>query len=503
MTAEIVSEPHRRTVLGAFLALSGLVSLPILAVRLPPILDYPNHLARMHVLAELHASAALARYYETAWAPLPNLALDAIVPWLARAIPVEAAMRLTLIVMLIATAGGCLALHRVAFQRWSAWPLFAFLLLYNRMFLWGFLNYLAGLALMLWALVAWMALDRRPLALRLIVGTILATIVYFAHLAAFGCYALALLAFAISPPASTRFAIRSAVGRMWPALLTLLPPAMLFLSSPTSGAATGIGFGNPLRKLDLPVSIFDNYNRVLDGGSFAIVAIAMIVGLTRRGILLHPQLRWSVIALATAFIILPSRLFSASGIDHRLPIAIAFVLVGAADWAGIGRRWRLRIAALAFMLFCVRLAVLTACWIADDAVYVDLFHAFDEIPEGGAVAVAAPAADVRAGRMPLLHFPTLAVVLRDAFVPTLFADPAQQPIRLMPEAARLAAEDEPAALWQAIARGSLPPLPGYDDLMIVRPPPSLFDTDLPGQRIVNTPWLVVIRLPKTDRSGSQ
>ena len=136
MTPTGKGESHGRAVALGFLLLSLIAILPIASVRLPPILDYPNHLARMHILAALPGSADLARYYRAVWTPIPDLAFDAVVPALAAVIPVETAMRIALAAMLLALAGGCVALHRVAFRRWSIWPLFAFLLLYNRILLW-------------------------------------------------------------------------------------------------------------------------------------------------------------------------------------------------------------------------------------------------------------------------------------------------------------------------------------------------------------------------------
>src|ERR1700679_400477 len=101
----------RRSVLGGFLLLT--------AMTVMPILDYPNHLARMHILAALPSTPELARYYRIAWSPVPNLALDATVPWLGRVVGLETAMRLFLGATLLGLAGGCLALHRVTFKRWS------------------------------------------------------------------------------------------------------------------------------------------------------------------------------------------------------------------------------------------------------------------------------------------------------------------------------------------------------------------------------------------------
>jgi hypothetical protein len=487
MTDKAKGGGHGRAVALGFLLLSLIAVLPIVSVRLPPILDYPNHLARMHILAALPSSADLARYYQAVWTPIPNLAWDALVPALAAVVPVEIAMRLALAAMLLALAGGCVVLHRVAFRRWSVWPLFAFLLLYNRILLWGFLNYLAGVALMLWALAAWIAMERQSWPLRVAVGAVLATAIYLAHLAAFGAYALAVLAISLAAPAGK-------LRQTAIALVTLLPGAVVFLFAPTSGAESHIDYGNPLRKFDLPVSIFDNYDRIFDGATFGIVLIAVIAGLVRRNIALHAQLRWALLALLIAFIVLPSRLLSASGIDHRLPVAIALLFVAISDWGAIAPKWRTSMTAALLALLLIRMGVVETVWLRADRQYAALRPAFDHIAPGATVAVAAPGGGVQAGGVPLFHFPTLAALDRDAFVDTIFADPRQQPLQLTELAASLATHPRPEILWPALAQNALPPLLGYDDLIIVDPPPTLDITKLPGTVEFTAPRFLLIHL---------
>lgn len=493
-TAHAADAPGPRTVALTFALLTLAALVPLGTAALPPILDYPNHMARMHVLTAITGSDDLARFYRVDWAAIPDLALDAVVPWLSRILPLEQAMRLAVGGILVALAGSCVALHRVAFRRWSLWPLTAFLFLYNRMLLWGFLNYLAGLALMLWALAAWIALERRPAWMRTLAGTAMATLIWFAHLAAFGCYALAILAHAASRGGDNRASNRPLLLRLAPAATTLLPGAVLFLLSPTSGAPSGVAFGNPLRKLDLPVSIFDNYDRLFDGTTFAIILIGAIVGLARGYITVHGRLRWSLMALIGAFFLLPSRLFATAGIDHRLPIAIAFLFAAATDWSSLRLQSRRIVAVSLASLLIVRLGVVTFVWREADREYQALMPAFDLIGRGDAVAVAAPASSVQAGGIPLHHFPTLAVVQRDAFVPILFADPSQQPMQLTPDAARLAREAQPARLWQALERGALPSLTGYNELMIVDPPSALHVPEALGTILFAAPRLVLVRL---------
>jgi hypothetical protein len=198
-----------------------------------------------------------------------------------------------------------------------------------------------------------------------------------------------------------------------------------------------------------------------------------------------------------AFILMPSQFLSASGIDHRLPVAIAIIGVAAMDWSGLSTRRRAWGGCGLLVLFAVRLAVIETVWVRSDRNYEALLPAFDLIPKGGALAVAAPSKDVQAGGEPLLHFPLLAVVRRDAFVPSLFADPLQQPVTLTASAAKLGAEAIPAKLWEAIDKGVAPQLPGYDDLMIIDPPPTLDPARLPGQILFTAPRLILIHLTRS------
>ena len=110
------SSPHR--VLLASVALLALYSVPLFSTVLPPLFDYPNHLARFAVLA-----AGGSEFYEVRWAPLPNLAGDIIVPLLARAMPLEIAGKLFLVMIFALILGGTASLNRVVGGAWRLWPL--------------------------------------------------------------------------------------------------------------------------------------------------------------------------------------------------------------------------------------------------------------------------------------------------------------------------------------------------------------------------------------------
>ena len=122
-------------VIAGFAALLAIVSAPLFSTVLPPLVDYPNHLARLHLIAE-----GGNNFYAVRWAPLPDLAADLIVPALAQIMPLALAGKLFVLLIFALTAGGAAWLNRAATGRWRVWPLLAFLLLYYRVLLWGFLN---------------------------------------------------------------------------------------------------------------------------------------------------------------------------------------------------------------------------------------------------------------------------------------------------------------------------------------------------------------------------
>ena len=111
--------------------------IPIYLVEVPPLVDYPNHLARMAILADGGKSAVLREFYEIRWGFYPNLAMDLVVPPLSHIVGEVAGKLFISLVMLLLVSGTAslsIALHR----RLTLWPLAAFLFLYNRSFLWDF-----------------------------------------------------------------------------------------------------------------------------------------------------------------------------------------------------------------------------------------------------------------------------------------------------------------------------------------------------------------------------
>ncbi len=146
--SELVPQPAVRFSAGQiavlFVALAAIASIPILLYPWPPLSDYINHLARMHVIAAVGSDPDLALFYQIEWQAIPNLMMDLVVPILERVMNVYLAGQVYTIMSFVLILSGTLALNRQLYRHWSVLPLIAFPLLYNNVFLVGTMNYLFG-----------------------------------------------------------------------------------------------------------------------------------------------------------------------------------------------------------------------------------------------------------------------------------------------------------------------------------------------------------------------
>ena len=98
---------HRGARLAAAIILAALLILPIWIVAFPPLLDYPNHLARAFILAHLHDSQfSFQKFFGPIGERIPISGWTPSMAVLARIFPIETAGRVFLSLCVLALAGG-------------------------------------------------------------------------------------------------------------------------------------------------------------------------------------------------------------------------------------------------------------------------------------------------------------------------------------------------------------------------------------------------------------
>src|SRR5512141_440423 len=85
--------------------------LPVLLVSVPPLVDYPNHLARTYVLFKDGADG-LNAFYQVHYRPLPNLAADIVTPLLMHFLSPLWAGKIFVVLTLLLNIAGVMLLSR-------------------------------------------------------------------------------------------------------------------------------------------------------------------------------------------------------------------------------------------------------------------------------------------------------------------------------------------------------------------------------------------------------
>ena len=239
-----------RSAATAFFVVAVLSILPFAFVAIPPLVDYPNHLARCSVLASLSQSPALQSMYEQREVILPNLAMDAIVVPLAHLMPVIAAGKLFCALIHLLTLSGGIALSYALMRKITAWSFAPALFLFNHIYTFGFLNYLFGVAVLMWALAAWIAVRERRRSARIAVGVFFALALFLSHIVAMGLFACALAGFELSRCVEPRGIRAKALSVSVAEVAALfVVPAILLLGSPTHTEAAEIHVSSFMAKV--------------------------------------------------------------------------------------------------------------------------------------------------------------------------------------------------------------------------------------------------------------
>jgi hypothetical protein len=437
-----------------FAALALIASIPIITHPLPPLSDYVNHLARMHVMASIGHDPDLSRFYEIEWQIIPNLMMDLVVPRLTAFMTVYHAGQLFTVATFVLIASGTLALNRALFGSWSVLPLIAFPLLYNHVFLVGVMNYMFGIGLALWGMAAWIVLRERFWAIRLAVSTLFVLALFFCHLFDVGLYGLGLLSIELTRLWMTRG--RPLAPRLVDFVATgipFLPVLPLLLKSPT-WALAGEFYYEKLGKIDGLVYVVEVYSDIVAFLLIAGVAAGAIWAARHRLLQLHP-LGWAFLGVGAAvYIAMPHMLFDTFMADQRLPIALAFMVIACVHLKMRHRMVRRGFLALLLVLLVVRVIEVDVAWASLSGNTMEFRDSVKRIKRGASVLVAY--GDKAAGDdvtdLGLVHAACLAMIERSALVTTAFTVRGKQIMHVRPEYLdRVDAEDgNPPSIEQLV-----------------------------------------------------
>lgn len=108
--------------LACFVLAFAALAVPVALVRMPPLLDYPNHFARIWLLAGGMDDPPLSSIYVTDWSGAStNIGVDLLAATVGRLIGGETLAELLLASALILPPLGAALLNRAVFGGWHWW----------------------------------------------------------------------------------------------------------------------------------------------------------------------------------------------------------------------------------------------------------------------------------------------------------------------------------------------------------------------------------------------
>ena len=396
---------------------------PIWIVSFPPLLDYPNHLARAFVLLHLRdPHYAFSQFYRADWGAYPYLGMDASLAVLARLLPIETAGRVFLSLCALALPAAVWFFLRQLHPESEFAACWALLISYNVFFLEGFLNFDLSLAVGFLALGLWLWWLARPEPGRWIAAFLAFTALYFTHLLGFGIAGLIVVAYL----ALARRGIRD---WLWSGALAL-PGVAFYLHSSRVGLAAGkIVFHGLNDKLDSLGMILHGYWPWLDWLSLAGAALWFVAAWWR-----NPEFRWDwkwvgiAAFLFGLFWAIPWMWGEGSDLDIRV-LPFLFVALFATTRVGRRARW---LAAIPLVLFAVRTVSVMQHFVESQPQLGALAHSFEAVPRDALVLPIVEGDEDPLDR-PFTHFWAYGVIRRGWFSPYLMDAPGQTPMRVIHE----------------------------------------------------------------------
>ncbi len=473
------------------LLLAVAILYPVWSISYPPLLDYPNHLARVFVLAHLKDPAYhFTDWYRADWGPFPYLGMDLILVSLQRVLPVAIAGKVFLSLCLLAVPLSIWWLVRTANPGHDWLALWGLLLSYNLFFLEGFVNYAFGMAACFVTITLWLRYLDQPTLRRWLLVLLAATATYFAHLIAFVFAGFVVFVYTLAE--KRRLPHQVLAG------MPFLPGVLIYIAS---GIGRQTAFSGELYFRDFQwEKVFDGlaayrhgYAPALESVLLWVAVAAILLGFAR-----NPEFglrrSWAIVFLAciALYCVLPDEVGETWDIDVRIiPVAFTMLLL----LATLGRRQRL-LGVIALLLFALRLGDVARDFQAKQPELARLDTAVRSIPRGSTVL---PLVDEHNDDDPLqrpwVHFWAYNIVECGAREPYLFDQPGQTTLRII---TRSYIPKRPLTTYppdfDRIRRD-------YDFVWLYGFPQFKPDLDARGQALHTTGDLTLYRMTKGDSGG--
>jgi len=365
------------------------MAIPLIWPPIPPLVDLPGHMGRYAVqLAE--PDSPLRQWYRFEWHLIGNLGVDLPVQLLGPLIGIEAATKLIVIAIPVASALALLWIAREVHGRVPPTAYFALPLVLGHPLLFGFVNFSLSIALALLAFGLWLRLGRLgKLRLRTGLFLLIAPMAWVSHTFGWGVLGLCCFSAEAIRQHDTRIGWPRALFNAALHCLVLAPPLIPMLAwraesvDPTS--ATGDWFNWNAKLTWLNMTLRDRW-RLFDGLSIGLLAMLIVFAVRDPRLSFSRNLAASALVLLAVFLLLPRIIFGSAYADMRLtPWLFAMALVAIKPSPNASPKFLGTLALIGLAFVSARVAATTASFGIASARYDRALAALPHIPVGARV----------------------------------------------------------------------------------------------------------------------
>jgi hypothetical protein len=465
----------------ALAALCVVLLIPLALVDVPPLLDYPNHLARATVLAFGSSDPVLARMYASHWAIIPNLGTDLVLPPLLHILPVHLAGRIVIGFALLLPVIGTIAYSRATFGTASVWPLASGLIAYNATLLLGFLNFVAAIGVALLLAAAWITWRERYPRRTMLLAAIGTIALFFCHLMGLIFFYALIAGHELAWLWPRRSHIPTMARRVSALLSLVVAPLVLYALSPLAPLPAKTEFAPLAEKARQLLFPFANYNLTLDIATACIIGAFLLTCIATGRCRMTVSSGTALLLLSCLYLASPCAFKGTYFLDTRITIMLAFLLFGALLPVALSRTTAIAMVTAFTLLLAIRVTVVGLAWHGHQRDVSDLRSMIANVEPGARVFVAsvspeeAPAywrdspasRQISYGIRVDYHLPALLLIEHRAFWPFLFDNPSQQPVETLPPYRELAERAGSIADHNALAVPGKADLCGFDYLLLL------------------------------------
>jgi len=437
--AQAQAEPSTTAALPLWLYLifCALSVVPFIAVANPPIVDFPNHAARLSLQCAM-GDPVVAAMYSFKLGLIPNLAADLINAPLCGIAAPALVLKGTIVAALAVLYCACWQIQRRLYGTTNPFLLFVPAMSLNVVTTIGYINFLSGVAIAA-AMIA-LALARPRIRSLVLIGNAGGVLLFFAHIFALAFAVVFFFGWFLKWPVRLRGFVEAGLRT----LAMFAVPLALIPFVPSESAELSISYIAKLRALFAPFLVHSGAQAIL-------IPVALVVPfylLWRNGrIALHPRMRLPLLMVAIYIAIVPCQLQDAVDIDSRTSVALAYLLFASLAPAGVGRPVAKLLALLAALPLAAHLITVATVW-APFSRQVDEFRAAITVLPAHAtiLSVSAGEGKPRTNTAPPVaysHLASYTTTDRRAFNPLEFTGIGMQPLRAT---GRFTSYDVPASM---------------------------------------------------------